>query len=144
MDRGKETLEVAAVTGEGREVLESGRRVGCAWPLTLDYSEHTIYWINYCDQRLLSINMDGSQRTLSIRVRNILFPYGISILNNTIFWTQHLSAFSVDKRQGESFTEVTVTFSNEGGARGIEAVHPLQQPAGTHLLISSAELLFRA
>ena len=130
VDRGKETLEVAAVTGEGRQVLESGRRFNCAWPLTLDYTKHTIYWINHCDLRMLSINMDGSQNTRSEHARNIRFSYGISILNDTAFWTQGVSACSVDLLQRKPVTHIIQTLNSEGGTRGIEAVHPMQQPTG--------------
>ena len=134
MDRGKETLEVAAVTGEGREVLESGRRVNCAWPLTLDYSEHTIYWINYCDRRMLSLNMDGSQSSQSVHVRNIDFSHSISYFNDTIFWTQQLSAYSADILQTEPAAHTIIrTSSRDGGARAIAAVHPMQQPTGEFL-----------
>ena len=130
VDRGEKTLEVAAITGEGREVLESGRRVSCAWPLTLDYSEHTVYWINYCDSRMLSISMDGSQSSKSVHVTNAFFPYGISIFNSTIFWTQEQSAYSVDILQRKPVTHILQTSSSDGGARGIAAVHPMQQPTG--------------
>ena len=77
---------------------------------------------------MLSINMDGSQSSQSVHVTNIVFAYGISFFNNTIFWTQEQSAYSVDILQRKQVTHILGTL--DGGTRGIATVHPMQQPTG--------------
>ena len=133
------TLEVAAVTGEGREILATGQVYvysffqRCVWSLTVNYAEHVLYWFNSCFSQMESVNMNGSQYARSNLSRYSTYDsYGIANLNDTIFWTQDRSVYSTDKLPGEPVVRITMTSRSEGRTTGIKVIHPLQQPTGAH------------
>ena len=121
------------VTGDAKWTLYTATSP-CIWPLTLDYSSYTIYWINYCTFRLESMSMDGSMEKQSLDVGEVYFSSGITQFKDEIYWTQRRntisSVLSVNKTHGE---DVKLVFSGSSTLRlgGIEVVHPSRQPSGT-------------
>ena len=121
-----------AVTGDAIKILHTEGT--CNWPITLDYSTHTIYWMDYCLYRIESLNMNGDIVTHSIPVRKtILFSYGISQFEDTIYWTEPTKIFSVNKSTGQPVVELYRGYSNNQLA-GLEVVHASKQPPGGFIL----------
>lgn len=123
-----------AVIGAVRETLYT--QVTCAAPLTLDYSTHTVYWIDYCSYRIESLNMNGDSSTHSTPVsKTIVFPSGITQLKDMIYWTEPTQIFAQNKTRGESVVQLYRGYSNNK-LGGLEVVHTSKQPPG--ILYSSA------
>ena len=117
-----------AVTGDAVEILHTEGT--CNWPITLDYSTHTIYWMDYCLYRIESLNMNGDSSTHSVPVRKtILFSYGISQFEDMIYWTEPTKLFGVNKSTGQPIVELYRGYSNNQLA-GLEVVHANRQPPG--------------
>ena len=125
-DRTTNSIERVAITGAARETLYT--RVTCAAPLTLDYSSHTVYWIDYCSYRIESLNMNGDSSTHSAPVnKTIVFPSGITQLEDMIYWTEPTQIFAVNKTRGEPVVRLYRGYSNNQ-LGGLEIVHTSKQP----------------
>lgn len=97
-------------------------------PLTLDYSSHTVYWIDYCSYRIESLNMNGDSSTHSAPVsKTIAFPSGITQLEDMIYWTEPTQIFAVNKTRGEPVVQLYRGYSNNK-LGGLEIVHTSKQP----------------
>lgn len=76
--------------------------------------------------------MDGSMGTRSLLVTDVFFSYGISLFEDTIYWTQQTRLFSVDRVRGEPIIEIYSVGSNFSPLGGVEVVHLTKQPEGKH------------
>lgn len=60
--------------------------------LTLDYNEWRMYWTDAKIQRINSCNFDGSdRREIIINKDTRLHPFGVTILDDTLYWTDWLT-----------------------------------------------------
>ena len=98
--------------GTERTVLHSHH---LAWPngLTMDYTTHTLYWI---DAKVLTIEssfMDGSNRR-PIRTVGLRHPFALTMFENSLYWTdwQRKSIYTT-KKFSRSFTPLDDLLFNE-------------------------------
>lgn len=138
VDRKSQVLERASVNGSDRVVVRRGVR--CPWPVTIDHLTYRVYWADECSLQIEAINMNGSEYRPIIDpiMHTVLFPYGISTLGGTLFWTefrQNPTAFSAapDHNSDRLLVREIIRGSSRDIFYGIEIVAQTRQPTGTFL-----------
>lgn len=136
MDRGSRVLERASVNGSDRVVVREGAR--CPWPITIDHLTYRVYWADECSLQIEAINMNGSEYrpVIDPMMHAVLFPYGISTLGDTLFWTefrQNPTAFlaAPAPNNGGLLVREVIRGSSRDIFYGIEIVAQARQPTGT-------------
>lgn len=82
-------IESAAMDGDPstRRILVSDN---IFWPngLTVDLEKELIYWVDGNLKFLDVMNLDGSNRRTIVKdVKDVAYPYSVTVLQNRIFWT---------------------------------------------------------
>ena len=124
-DELRNTLEKISVTGDDRSILRSN--LHCVRVITIDYSLHTIYWINHCNYIIQSLRLDGNEATHTYPFnREIYFASGLEIFGNIFFWSENSGIYSLNN------SHTVILFSSPLGSRstGVVIVHPSKQPQG--------------
>ena len=132
-DTATKTIERAAITGDGREVIRQEPQDSCVYPLLLEYITHTIYWIDTCAFFLKSVRMDGSLSSNEVNIaRNIQRSTGMTLLHDSLYWTEPLDIYTTNITTGTPVHHLfqSTQFQSLGG---IEVVHPDKQPNGRNL-----------
>ena len=126
-DRKRKSLEKASVTGDDRSILRSGFQCKVE-ALTIDYP--TIYWIDHCWYVINSLRLDGDPTTHRLLMgTTIVFPNGLAIYNDTLFWSEHAGVFQMANKQGAIKTTLYST-AEEERCTGLQLVHSSRQPNG--------------
>lgn len=86
-------IERASLDGQSRITLIT---VNITYPneITIDYSTNQIYWVDGKFGWLQTADLDGQSRdTIFVQEKpnHTLQPFGVSILGDTIYWTDWLS-----------------------------------------------------
>ena len=118
----------ASVTGDAQSVLRSS--LMCVNILAIDYASVTIYWIDQCLYTIQSLRLDGDDSTHSYPFSNaILFPTGLTIYNNTFYWSDQNGVY---KRESNTDADVVIVYHAPQGSRatGVQLVYPSMQPPG--------------
>ena len=80
-----QTIEMASMDGRNRSVLHD-TDLSQITSLTIDYQRQVLYWVNV--GTIECSNIDGSNRRMvNIHVDGVGFPYGLAILDDTLFLT---------------------------------------------------------
>lgn len=114
----KPKIERADLDGSNRLVLVDKE---ISWPngLALDLEEEKVYWGDAKTDKIEVVNMDGRNRR-EIVVENIPHIFGLSLLNDKLYWTdvQRRALESAKKHQGRD----RVQLLEMADLRGIKAV----------------------
>lgn len=132
MDNHRQTIERIGVNGLGREVIKINSNLGtCVEAMTLDFPTFTIFYIDRCSIRVMSIRMNGVRTSSSLSLSlPSLVSKGVSVFEDFVYWTDS-STFSVrgvNRTVGEPVVQVSRTIRTLFG--GVEVVHPKKQPLG--------------
>ena len=129
------------MNGSDHVVVREGVR--CPWPVTIDHLTYRVYWADECSLQIEAINMNGSeyQPIIDPMTHAVLFPYGISTLGNTLFWTefrQNPTAFlaAPDPNSDRLLVREIIRGSSRDIFYGIEIVAQTRQPTGTLTFVS--------
>ncbi|XP_038051609.1 low-density lipoprotein receptor-related protein 4-like [Patiria miniata] len=115
-------IERAYFDGTSRRTLISE---DLKWPngLTIDYETKRLYWADANLDKLETADFNGKYR--SILTRNMSHPYGVTLFNTRLYWTDwHTSSIeSVDKTNGRDKRTLPGSFQG----MNIQMVSPLRQ-----------------
>ena len=122
-------IERASMDGTSRTVLHSTNLV---WPnaLTLDYSSQTLYWMDASLDKLESSSVNGFNRRLLSRNSRIQHPFGITIYQSVLYWTDWQSNSILSARVTSPGTVSTVLSGLLLDPMGIHVVSLDRQPTG--------------
>ena len=100
---------------------------GIVWPssLTIDYESLRLYWADAPLDKIEVSNLDGSERATLYSRPSVLQPYGISIYNGILYWTDWTTR-SVISASTDGHTLRNITFGIRPS--GIHVVHHSKQP----------------
>lgn len=130
VDHNRQTIERIGVNGRGREIIKSIANLGsCVEAMTLDFPTFTIFYIDRCSIKVMSVRMDGvrTSSSLSLSLQSLISK-GVSVFQDFIYWTDS-STFSVrgvNRTTGDPVVKVSPTIRTLFG--GVEVVHPKKQP----------------
>ncbi|XP_042180932.1 low-density lipoprotein receptor-related protein 1B-like [Oncorhynchus tshawytscha] len=78
---------------------------GILWPngLTLDHGSSNMYWCDAYYDHIEKISLDGTHRTVVYNGKELNHPFGISLHQNSVFWTDYMNAsiFQLDLQSGQ-------------------------------------------
>ena len=121
----------------GTTERESLRRTSCPWPLTIDPVTQTVVWSDHCTFDIQSVFLNGTNHrtVLPGRTHRVHFSYGVTLFQESLFWTQANFVYTVNRRGNVSVTEIfdigdPLLQIRERQLNGISVVHPFKQPTG--------------
>jgi len=120
-------IERASMDGTSRTVLHSTNLV---WPnaLTLDYSSQTLYWMDASLDKLESSSVNGFNRRLLSTNSRIQHPFGITIYQSVLYWSDWQSNSILSARVTSPGTVSTVLSGLLLDPMGIHVVSLDRQP----------------
>ena len=128
MDVSHQTLEKASVFGNTSTTLVDELR--CTWPLTMDYTTHTLYWPVWCENAFWSLTLAGDRKFQSYPYDVVVpYLYSLAIIRNNVYWVFMDGVYTI-QLSGEGHERVT-SYSGGSFPLHLQVVHPSQQPAGT-------------
>ncbi|KAL1021804.1 hypothetical protein UPYG_G00018280 [Umbra pygmaea] len=96
-------IEKAWMDGSHKEAFVTS---GILWPngLTVDQGSSSIYWCDAYYDHIEKITLDGTQRTVVYNGKELNHPFGISLYQNYVFWTDYMNAsiFQLDLVTGKA------------------------------------------
>ncbi|XP_029644139.1 very low-density lipoprotein receptor isoform X1 [Octopus sinensis] len=107
--------------------------VNIQWPngLTIDYENQRLYWIDAKLRKIESSNLNGGQRiTILSSRRYILFPFAITVFEDTLYWTDRNSESicQANKFTGEHFERLGLQLREP---MDLHVYHHTRQPSST-------------
>ena len=133
------SIERVAVTGEARQLVR-GNLGKCVWPLEIDYSQQTVYWVNTCENTVRSLQIgDGNSELQSAdRVTidsSFMGTTSMTLFESVLYWNEAGTVKGTNKsinlgdivqiyQASESLSIVSVA---------VELVHAGKQPQGIKL-----------
>ena len=123
--------------GTDRTVIHN---TGLIWPngLTLDHSAQVLYWIDANHDRIESSFVNGTNRVV-VTTSGVSRPFGITLLGDTLYFTDRRSLRSVAKTGGGTYQTVKDVCEN---AFGIEVIAEERQPLGIIMTIMEKQLYY--
>ena len=120
---------MVSVTGDDRSNFHRG--ISCAYALSIDYSNHTLYWIDQCTFEIEALRLDGDSSTHSYPLDStIFFASGLTIYQGILYWAEASGVFMANPFDSDAESEQVFVARNTR-ATGVQVVHPSQQPPGT-------------
>lgn len=134
-DREAGTIERVALTGEGRQAQLVRDNLGkCTWPLEIDYSMQTLYWVNTCQNNLQSLQITDSELSVDTVAIQSSFSGTVSmtLFENVVYWNEDMTVQATNK----SIESGEIVQIYRGSASlpypvVMELVHPGKQPQGS-------------
>lgn len=121
------TLEMGSIMGSSREILRNDLQ--CIWPVTIDYSTHTIYWVDYCVYAFESLRMDGDRFSHSYPFdKTVFFVSSIAKYGNNLYWVEPDGIYTISLSGGDYIT--LMESSSTMRPLSLQVVHPSSQPPG--------------
>ena len=128
-DSRSESIEMVSVTGNNRSTFHGD--VTCAQALSIDYSDHTLYWIDQCRYEIEAIRLDGDTSTHVYPFDvAIFFPSALANYNSELYFSAAQGIYKANRDSGE--VEQVYRISGTRGT-GVQVVHPSNQPPGIYL-----------
>ena len=127
-------IERSYLSGEKRTPIVDLTIFHQHWPngIVIDYKEDRLYWIDAFTDTIESVDFEGGTREHMKTMRDIIHPFGLTILDNVLYWTDWKSA-GVEK-----FDKITSKrLGNHGtleswSMRGITMIDSSRQPLGEY------------
>ena len=138
-DREVGTIERVAVTGDGNQPqLVRGGLGRCIWPVEIDYSKQTLYWVNTCLNDLLSIQITDSEQSADTVAIGSPFEAtnSMTLFDNVLYWNEDKIVKATNK--SIELGEVIQLYQASAGIQfpiAMELVHPGKQPQGGYIII---------
>ena len=131
-DREVGTIERIAVTGEGRQAqLVRGGLGKCIWPLEIDYSKQTLYWVNTCVRVLRSLQISDSVQSADRVDIESSFDQtnSITLFENVLYWNEDkiIKATNMSNESGEIVQIYQASQSVDLPVAAVELVHTGKQ-----------------
>jgi low density lipoprotein receptor-related protein 5/6 len=79
-----ERIERSALDGSQRTIIV--HNAGRANSLTIDYIERRLYWIDIDSSKIVSSDLDGTNRNVVIKEK-LVKPYGLTVYQDYLYWT---------------------------------------------------------
>ena len=100
---------------------------GIVWPssLTIDYESSKLYWADASLGKIEVSNLDGSERVTLYSGPSVHRPYGITVHNGILYWTDWTTRFVISASIDDN-TLRNITFGIRPS--GIHVVHHSKQP----------------
>jgi hypothetical protein len=123
-----------AVTGEGRQPQVVRDGLGrCIWPLEIDYSRQTLYWVNTCVNVLRSLQISDSEQSPDRVEINSPFEgtNSMTLFENVLYWNEDKTIKATNK--SIELGEVIQIYQGNPALSvpaALELVHPGKQPQG--------------
>ena len=123
-----------ALTGEGRQAQLVRSGLGrCIWPLEIDYSKQTLYWVNTCVNVLRSLQITDSEQSAD-RVKidsRFADTNSMTLFENVLYWNEDKTVKATNKsiELGEIVQIYQASLSIQFPVT-VELVHPGNQPQG--------------
>lgn len=110
----------------------------CIWPLEIDYSKQTLYWVNTCVDELLSIQITDSEQSPETVAIDSLFDgtNSMTLFDNILYWNEDKIVKATNK--SIELGEVVQLYQASEGLQfsiAMELVHPDKQPQGGYIII---------
>lgn len=107
----------ANMDGTDLTILINGSDI--AWPngLSVDYAENKIYWADAKIDRIESINLDGTGRT--VMVPKTEHSFGLAVDNEYIYWTDWLTK-SINRANKKNTSEIVPIRGEYGGLMDLQ------------------------
>lgn len=130
-DREAGTIERVALTGEGRQAQLVRSNLGrCTWPLELDYSMQTLYWVDTCRNALRSLQITDSEQSVDTVAVQSSFSNtnSMTLFENILYWNEQTTIKATNK--SIELGEVVQIFTDSLALNAVvvELVHPGKQP----------------
>ncbi len=123
-----------AVTGEGRQPQLVRDGLGkCIWPLEIDYSRQTLYWVNTCVNVLRSLQISDSEQSPDRVEIDSLFEgtNSMTLFENVLYWNEDKTIKATNKSiELGKVVQIYKSNSPLGSPVAMELVHPDNQPQG--------------
>ena len=128
-DSTSNSIEMVSVRGDDRSTFHTN--VACANTLSIDYTSHTLYWINHCSLEVEGLRLDGDTSTHAFPLdHDIFFPGGLTVFNGIFYLAEERGVISANVSR-EDEPDIRILYHTTGTrATGIQVVHPSQQPPG--------------
>lgn len=126
-----ESIEMVSVTGDDRSTFHED--IECATSMSIDYSLHTLYWINQCTYEIEALRLDADSSTHTYPLNSVIFfPSGLTTYNGVLYWAESNGVFKANSSDVNIEEQQIFTTRNTGDrATGVKVVHQSQQPPGT-------------
>ena len=110
----------------------------CIWPLEIDYSKQTLYWVNTCVNELLSIQISDSEQSPETVEINSRFEgtNSMTLFDNILYWNEDKIVKATNK--SIELGEIVQLYQASEGVQfsiAMELVHPGKQPQGGYIII---------
>ena len=113
------TIERASMDGSNRKTLV---QFSSAWwqprarpnGLALDLENRRLYWVDTGNSVIQYTDLEqenGAKVTLSVGSRYLFRPYGLSLKENSLYWSTVGSIYSADKMNGGNVRPLAGSFS---------------------------------
>ena len=108
----------------------------CIWPLEIDYSKQTLYWVNTCVDVLRSLQIsDAVQSADRVEIESSFEgTSSMTLFENVLYWNEDnvVKATNKSVEMGE-IVQLYQVSSLGPAVTAVELVHPGKQPQGTGL-----------
>ena len=96
---------------------------GIGWPngIALDVNEQTLYWCDAKEDRIESVNVDGTNRKVIMQDDHLPHPFGLTILGDYLYWTDW-QEHTVERAIKISGEDRRVLISHLEGLMSLQAV----------------------
>ena len=119
---------MGSVLGESRETLVEN--LECIWPVTIDYTTHTLYWVDTCEYVFQSLTLTGDRESHSYPFDiNVYFVNSVAMFKDNLYWVEPTGIYTI-QFSGEGYENI-VRSSSTRRPLHVQVVHPSQQPPGT-------------
>ena len=136
-DIGARAIYTTLIGTTERELLQ---RTNCPWPLAIDPVMQSVFWSDHCRFNIQSVFLNGTNHTIVLpgRTHQVHFSYGVTLFQESLFWTQGSNVYSTRRRGSGPVTEIfnirdPLLQAGETQLNGMHAVHPFRQPTGEYI-----------
>ena len=138
-------IERASMDGDDRRTVHEA---GLSQPngITIDYSTLKIYWSDSDLDKIEYSNYDGSERTLLESLNDgILHPFGLTIVNELLFWTDWETNYLYYTHKDHGNSEGLGIFQPlahfTSSPHGVEALDDSRQASGKFHSLTTPQMI---
>ena len=124
-------IEKSNLDGTQRDIIVSSN-LSRAHSITVDRKRKRVFWVDFSNDQIESVNYNGSNRVLLSRIQGVINLFGIAFTSSFLFvgeW-QGNTVFKVNASNGTVISSVQFASSALSGSRGIYGYDSTLQPPG--------------
>ena len=107
----------------------------CPFSLTLDYTSRYVYWLDGCNYQIGTSRIDGGSSRLLNTGSNNIFPYGSSVMDNHVFYTQAGAVSSVFCLETKTAVQDLIYSERSAAMQDVQVVHSSNQLSGKPICV---------